>query len=243
VLQLRRKDGRLLFTASAQPRLRERNLDDILFSGAFAPDFSAGKTLFERTDTATLYVLRSDAHGDTSVACLLADLTRQRKERFYVSDYLDLDQLKAARKDARGNAAASGEEADAGGDEDEGYSSHSSDEPPASERHLTVAKYRQPEVTRFEPRTMFFVSPEKAFAQVIQVNYGRETGYYEDAWCTLKFARGDNAASAAVSARLRFRTGSLDYEGNRDREGRPLTAGQLTKMLSHWRLEWWSCRR
>lgn len=119
VLQLRRKDGRLLFTASAQPRLRVRNLDDILFSGAFAPDFSAGKTLFERSDTATLYVLRSGAHGDTSVACLLADSARQRKERSYEEyDFRDLYELEDARALARANAAASGEAADA--DDDDG---------------------------------------------------------------------------------------------------------------------------
>lgn len=255
VLQLRRKDGRLLFMASAQPRVRERNLvDDILFSGAFARGFSADTTLFEKTDTATLYVLRPGAHGDTSVACLLADVTRQRKERSICDefDFRDLDELEDARALARGNAAPSGEAAadadDDDDDDDEGYSSHSSDEPFSMNEHPTMAYYRQPEVTRFEPRTLFFVSPDKghkALPGVPQPAYGHEMEgicYVDDAWCTLKCViGGSDEASAAVSASLRFCTGPTCEEA--DLHGMPQNEAQLKKMLSSSKLDWRSCRR
>lgn len=227
VLELRRADGTLLFTATAKPlsaqgRPRAKlNVGSVEFVGAFA---SGVAPRFEKTDTASLFVLRKKGAAVQSavrVACLFSKLPRQRIFR----DGWGL-----------GDESASD------------FGDHTSDEElgdgPESDNEYGDGEYWLDEVTRFEPRTLFFVTPRFAlpptFWEVDANPRAEYHGFYitNDTACTLACAVEEaEDGSEAVSATLNFRYGkprvSEDHGGGGNS---PLTLLHLTALLKQ--LEW-----
>lgn len=223
VLQLRRAGCRPFFTATAQPQSTRLPgspwLGDVVgpvtFVGAFVPGVAPR---FDKLDTASLFVERM---GAKRVACLFLDLPRQRILRF--------GQLY--------------------GDEDASdFGSHTSDEelddPDDEEDDATTALHWQPQVTRFESRTLFFVTTHDGlppvFHEIPEIPGTDIFGCFfrNDTVCTLSCAiEGAEGAAAVVKATLGFRRGlprvSEDYGGG---GSNPLTALQLTGLLQQ--LEW-----
>jgi hypothetical protein len=234
VLQLRREDGRLVFTATAQPqstRGHERRrtgdvvnvVDPVEFVGAFAPGFEAR---FEKTDTASLFVLRGGAGGATTKARVFVNLPRQRIVRSRVTeDLLRHDDEHASD-----------------------FGDHSSDDEvkvQPNNNDIIDAMHWQPEVTRFEPSTLFFVTPQSALPCFYDETYTStdpRSDFYgcficNDTVCKLECAVEDaEGAAAEVSATLEFRCGRprmLENEGGGDALLTPL---QLTLLLKQ--LDW-----
>jgi hypothetical protein len=222
VLQLRREDGRLFFTATAQPtraverRRAKAGVSPVTFVGAFAPGVPAR---FAKTDTASLSVLRS-ADGATTKARVFVNLPRQRIVR---SIYGDFDDEPASDLSD--------------------LSDHTSDEDPDVENDDFAAMHWQSEVTRFEPRTLFFVTPQSALPHFyVECRHPPEQPYFgdyhqTDTVCTLACAiEGAEGAAAVVSATLQFCCGR-PREAEEDGGGSaPVTPLQLTSLLKQ--LDW-----
>jgi len=228
VLELRRADGTLLFTATAKPlsaqgRPRAKlNVGSVKFVGAFASGAAAAR--FLKTDTASLFVERKKgAAGQPAmrVACLFSNLPRQRIFRY--------------------GWGRDDEDASDFGD-------HTSDEElgddPESDNEYCDGEYWLPDVTRFEPRTLIFVTPRFAlpptFWEVDANPRAEYHGFYitNDTACTLACAVEEaEDGNAAVSATINFRYGkphvSEDHGGG---ENSPLTLLHLTALLKQ--LEW-----
>lgn len=231
VLQLRRADGQLFFTAAAQPAQTvlpgyqpvEVVVRPVKFVGAFVPGAAAR---FEEKDTASLFVKRATVRGGpaTRVACLFFMLPRQRIPRDNWSDEDDDDsdvvytlEQQLLRED------------DAARDREDSY-----------------AFRWQPAVTDFEPRTLFFVTPRNELPRTYnEIDTRRDprgahaygTIDRVDTVCTLACSIGgaEHSADAQVHASLSFLCEVPlwleHYEGKAS-----LNLLQLTELLT--KLEW-----
>jgi hypothetical protein len=216
VLELRRADGRLLFTAAAQPEMAHEPMN-IVKPVTFIGGSEAGDPLrFLKTDTASLFVERAGAGAsDEPARVIFLDLPRRRMQR-NVRPRID-----GAASDSAGHS--SDEELAADGDRNWGPS--------------------QPPVTRFRSHKLFFCTPRNAlpdtFFEVTRPALFHFECFRQTAsCCTLECAVNDGVnAAVAVSATLDFRCCYTPSPLNTFRYD-SFTPAQLTDLVTKLPSDW-----